>query len=258
MARGVTGTSADTPLAGCGVLVTRPAHQAEPLCRLIEAAGGTALRFPVLAIAPPVDVSVFATLRERLAQAQIAIFASTNAVDAVRAHLDELPVHLRVAAIGRTTARAVRDHFGRAPLIPDNGDYRSENLLVNPAFSAVKDQTIVILTAVGGRELLAHELTVRGARVEVCAVYRRIAAPADAGLLDAWRARLGAITATSIEIFDAFTAIADPAQRPWLKALPVAVLSERIAAHARAAGFDRTLVAGEASDAGLVDAIAAR
>ena len=40
------------PLSGVGVLVTRPAGQAEPLCRLIEAAGGRAIALPGATILP--------------------------------------------------------------------------------------------------------------------------------------------------------------------------------------------------------------
>jgi uroporphyrinogen-III synthase len=39
-----------TELNGLTILVTRPAHQAEPLCRLIESAGGQPLRLPALTI----------------------------------------------------------------------------------------------------------------------------------------------------------------------------------------------------------------
>ena len=42
----------DLELAGIGVLVTRPEQQAEPLAAAIEAAGGTAFRFPAIEIVP--------------------------------------------------------------------------------------------------------------------------------------------------------------------------------------------------------------
>ena len=43
---------ADAPLAGVGVLVTRPAEQAGDLIAAIEAAGGRSIVFPVIEIAP--------------------------------------------------------------------------------------------------------------------------------------------------------------------------------------------------------------
>ena len=45
----------DAPLAGIGVLVTRPQHQAERLCTLFADAGATPIRFPAITIAAPTD-----------------------------------------------------------------------------------------------------------------------------------------------------------------------------------------------------------
>ena len=42
-------------LQGLGVLVTRPAHQADQLCDLIEAAGGRPYRLPTIEITPSSD-----------------------------------------------------------------------------------------------------------------------------------------------------------------------------------------------------------
>jgi uroporphyrinogen-III synthase len=67
-------------LQGVGVLVTRPEQQALPLCRLLEAAGATALRFPVIDIKPEVDA---AELRARLGPIDafdLVVFTSANAV----------------------------------------------------------------------------------------------------------------------------------------------------------------------------------
>jgi uroporphyrinogen-III synthase len=61
-----------------GVLVTRPAAQAEGLCRLIEAAGGRAIPFPAIAIQPVNDQG---TARRLLAEPwDLMVFISRNAV----------------------------------------------------------------------------------------------------------------------------------------------------------------------------------
>ena len=44
-----------TRLTGIGVLVTRPEHQANHLCQLIESEGGAAIRYPALVIKPRPD-----------------------------------------------------------------------------------------------------------------------------------------------------------------------------------------------------------
>jgi uroporphyrinogen-III synthase len=75
-----SGADMQGALGGRGILVTRPAHQAEPLCGLIEAAGGRALRFPVMEIRPAADQPAVQADLARLAGYDLAIFVSANAV----------------------------------------------------------------------------------------------------------------------------------------------------------------------------------
>ena len=66
------------PLAGVGVLVTRPAGQAAGLSAAIRAAGGTPLEFPVLEIREPADSSALDALIAQLDRFRIALFVSRN------------------------------------------------------------------------------------------------------------------------------------------------------------------------------------
>ena len=68
-------------LNGLGVLVTRPEHQAGPLCQLIERHGGVAIRCPALVIREPHDWAPALAIFDRLAEYDLAIFTSANAVD---------------------------------------------------------------------------------------------------------------------------------------------------------------------------------
>ena len=70
-------------LNGLRVLVTRPEHQAESLCRLIEQHGGVAIRCPTLVIAEPRDWTPALAILDRLADYNLAIFTSANAVTIV-------------------------------------------------------------------------------------------------------------------------------------------------------------------------------
>src|SRR3990172_199038 len=56
----------DAPLAGVGVLIILPAHQAAHLAQLIEQAGGVAIRFPTIEIVPPVDLDPLLAISGRL------------------------------------------------------------------------------------------------------------------------------------------------------------------------------------------------
>ena len=69
------------PLAGKGIVVTRPAEQAQALAAMIEAVGGRAIRFPAIAIRELEDLGPFDRLVERLDEFDLAIFISPNAVE---------------------------------------------------------------------------------------------------------------------------------------------------------------------------------
>ena len=92
------------PLAGRSLVVMRPREQAESLCARIEAAGGHALRFPVIAVGPALDPAPLQAIVGRLDEFDLAFFVSPNAVDhAMRAILPQRawPARLRVATVGK-------------------------------------------------------------------------------------------------------------------------------------------------------------
>jgi uroporphyrinogen-III synthase len=245
----------DCDLAGRGVLVTRPVAQADELCRLIEAAGGRALRFPTVAIQPPATPAVAAGL---LAETwDVIVFVSRNAVAgalaladvALRAHGGQL------AAVGRATAAAMTA-AGLAPsLVPESG-FDSEALLALPALGRVAGMRVLIVRGEGGRALLGATLAERGADVVYAEVYRRAQpAPASPAELAQWRETLGFLTATSDEVLQNLLSLVPMSAQAWLKQLPLAVLSARNAVRARELGFARVAVAPQPGDDGMLEAL---
>lgn len=249
-------------LHGRGVLVTRPAHQADTLCRLIEEAGGRAIRFPVLAIAPPHDMTVPLATVARLAQYELAIFVSPNAVeyglDLIEAQ-GGLPAGLRLAVVGEGSARALRARLGRGPDLQPTERYDSEGLLALPELQQVAGWRVVIFRGDGGRELLGQTLRERGAAVEYAEVYRRERPSADAQALAAQLAAgaVDIVTVTSSEGLRNLLELAGVTNAAQLKLLPLVVVSERTAGLAKDLGFVQpAVIAALASDAGLVEAVA--
>jgi len=244
-------------LCGRGVLVTRPAAQAEVLCRLIEAAGGRPVRFPTMEICPPADPAAAAA---RLAEHwDCVIFISRNAVEGALAlaaqALRASPA--RRAAVGRATAAAMQAAGLPPSLVPDLG-FDSEALLALPALGAVAGQRVLIVRGEGGRALLGTTLVERGAEVAYAEVYRRAPPDVDpAGQLAAWRDTLGFVTATSDEVLHNLLALVPAPDHPWLKGLPLAVLSARGADTARGLGFVRVAVAPQPGDDGVLAALCA-
>jgi uroporphyrinogen-III synthase len=250
------------PLAGLGVLVTRPAHQAEPLCDLIAAAGGTPIRFPVIAIEPPADPAVAAAVIDALDGFDLAIFISANAVEqgvaAVRARRD-WPPGLATASIGEATAQALIER-GLAPAIRPTDRFDSEALLEQPALRDMAGKRVVIFRGEGGRELLAEALRGRGAEVVYAEVYRRTLPEVDSvPLCDRWRdGEVGVVVITSAEGLRNLCTLLGPAGEPLLRTTPLVVASDRVLQQAQGLGVGQVArVARSASDQGLFEAVVA-
>ncbi|MBI3899772.1 MAG: uroporphyrinogen-III synthase [Gammaproteobacteria bacterium] len=252
---------ADATLAGVGVLVTRPAHQAESLVRLIEQAGGVAIRFPAMAIAPPTDPQRLSLLLDRLAEFQFAIFISANAVQqafaALRARGQVWPPAVRPICVGPTSARALAEHGLHDPLVPTER-FDSEGVLALPALTNVAGVHVLIVRGEGGRELMAQTLRARGADVVYAECYRRVRPTADiAALVDCFRRdEIHIISITSSDGLNNLYEMIGAADRDLLLRSPIVVMSEAQASTARALGFQAALsIAPSASDAAILDAI---
>lgn len=247
-------------LADLTVLVTRPAGQADELVRLIESAGGRALRFPAVEIAEPADTAALKAILRGLPSFDWAIFISPNAVNKTFNLLKaqgEWPRNVRVAGIGKGSATALK-HFGIAnPLVP-SGRFDSEGLLASPPLQDIHGKRIVIFRGDGGREALGDTLAARGAEVTYAECYRRIKPRADAGpLLRAWaRGELHVVTLTSVQSLHNLFDVLGKLGQQWLLKTPTVVVSERIADACRELRFKAPVIVAEnASDAAVVAAI---
>ncbi|MFN7087616.1 MAG: uroporphyrinogen-III synthase [Burkholderiales bacterium] len=243
------------PLAGRGIVITRPAHQAQPLAELVRAAGGNPIFFPVLEILDAGDLKPLTALIDRLDEFDLAIFISPNAVNKAMnliAARRALPAGLRIAAIGQGSVRELR-HFGITDVIAPQKKFDSEALLELPQLKAVTGSRVVIFRGDGGRELLGDTLAARGAQVEYAECYRRGRPNLDAApLMRAWaRDELHAITVTSSEgLRNLFDMIGKLGQT-WLRRTPLFVPHPRIAAAARELGLT-IVIETEPGDEGLV------
>ena len=185
-------------LAGIGVLVTRPRHQAAELAAAIEAEGGVPILFPALEILARPDADVAADIG-KLASPDIAIFVSPNAVRFGFAHAGSAAV----AAIGPATAAAIDAAGGNVDIVSAAG-YDSEHLLAEPALKDVDGKVVRIIRGQRGRELLAETLRSRGATVDFLAVYERTlpSYPANeiVAIEEQWRAgHIATVTVMSAE-----------------------------------------------------------
>jgi uroporphyrinogen-III synthase len=238
-------------LKGRGIVITRPRELAPGLARRVEEAGGEAFVFPAIEIA---DLPPPAALK-RLDEFDLAVFISPTAAAKALAGGPRWPQHLRAAAVGAGTRRELEGRGLPAVLAPgDAAD--SEALLALPELRDAGGKRVVIFRGEGGRALLGDTLRQRGARVEYAECYRRVRPQADAAPLLAQWARVHGVTVSSAEGLENLFALLGGEGAARLRATPVFVGHERVAARARALGVREALVAGP-SDAEMFERLVA-
>jgi uroporphyrinogen-III synthase len=243
--------SGDQSLAGRGIVVTRPAHQAAYLSALIRKAGGRPILFPVIVIADIEDASSLLALIDRLDEFDRAIFISPNAVYKAMTLIKArrtLPPRLAYAAVGRASVQEL-NKFG-VTNVAAPARFDSEALLALPEFADVAGRRVIIFRGAGGRELLGDALAARGALVDYAECYRRERPRTDpAPLLDAWeRNELHAIAVTSSEGLRNFCALIGVRGRPWLERTPLFVPHPRIAETAHELNLAAVVQTGQGDD----------
>ena len=235
-------------LAGLKIVVTRPRDQAVQLARNIEQAGGVPLLFPLLDIAAVQDTRELHEQISRLAQFDLAIFISPNAVNygiaAIRA-VTKIPQTLRIATVGQGSAKALRE-LGITSVIAPTERFDSEGLLALPELQDVTGWRVMIFRGDGGRELLGDTLKARGATVEYATCYVRSKPNQDAGVLLA--ARPDAITVTSSEALGYLWNMLKDSDRDVLRDTPLFVPHARIAGLAREQGWLQVQVTASGDD----------
>ena len=251
-------------LLGVGVLVTRPEQQSMPLCRSLAAHGAACYPFPAIEIKPLMGRSaahergVHARLG-KLEQFDWIVFVSANAVR-FGVQLLEEKRDLCLAAVGPATARALNQAGYRVAVVPAEG-FDSEGLLADPRMQSLAGRRVLIVKGSGGRDLLATELSQRGAIVELAEVYERIAPTPSSAELSALEQLFAAdaiqvITSTSVEIGASLLRLATPALRVAFERAHWLVPSVRVAESLEELGLGAPRIeADSAEDQDLVAAL---
>jgi uroporphyrinogen-III synthase len=106
------------------VLITRPDHQSEQFVQKLKTLEAQPITFPVIKISASTETEALDRALSQLQTYDWLVLTSVNAVDAVWSRLQdleikELPVSLRVAAVGPQTAGALRAHRVTPDFVPD-------------------------------------------------------------------------------------------------------------------------------------------
>ena len=241
----------------CYVISLRPVGGHASMRRAAAAHGMRVLALSPWRIEARDDRATRAALAEAL-QADVVLFTSPAAVHAAAA-LRRLRTRREQAwvAVGAGTAAALRRAGVAEVAVPSRMD--SEGLLSLPALQQLRGRSVGMVTAPGGRGVIAPTLAARGARVRRAEVYARIpVAPSPVAL-----ARLRALDGPACLALSSGEAL----QR-LLQSLPAGLLSrlrqarvlaasQRLAALARASGFTDIRLAADARPASLLAAAAA-
>ena len=234
------------------VVLTRPQADSERLSQTLQCEGFQTRVMPIMTIEAIPDAE--RALSPSLSDDALCIFVSANAV---RFGLPQLGPDfarcpdLTVIAVGNKT-RDTLVAEGIQAQVPFRAD--SEGLLAMPALSAPDSRDVVIVKGEGGRELLASELTRRGARVTEWVCYRRCWPDVDVSEL----AKVGdglIFQASSGEALLRLAELVAGGGRVDLFQSPIIVPSDRVARLAIDMGWGQVIRAEDASDDAFIRAL---
>lgn len=241
-------------------MITRPAHQAAGLAQSIKSAGANVLVFPTLEIIPAkLPLENEETLNQ-IAQFDIIIFISPNAVEHGLNLIQDkvLAQNVLLATIGQGSAKALSLKLGKQPDITPSENFNSEGLLAVDAMQNVAGKRILIIRGNGGREHLKEMLEQRGAKVDYLTAYQRIKPTTDdAGLeQNLQNNQIAAIVITSAESLKNLVEMTPKTVLSKLLNVPLLLINSRLIDVAKNIGFNnKFIVASEASDDAIVNSL---
>ena len=234
------------------VVLTRPQADSERLSEALQNEGFQTRVMPIITIEaiPTAEQAPAPSLSDDA----LCIFISANAV---RFGLPQLgsalarDSDLTVIAVGNKTRDTLAAE-GIQAQVPVRAD--SEGLLAMPALSAPDSRDVVIVKGEGGRELLASELTGRGARVTEWACYRRCWPEVDvSGLIEISAGLI--FQASSGEMVSRLSELLAGGGQADLFQSSIIVPSDRVARLATEIGWGQVIRAGDASDDAFIRAL---
>ncbi len=243
------------------VLVTRPEGQAETLMAAITTAGGQASHLPVMTI---VELSHEAQRQQckqtimALDEFQHVIFISGNAVhfgmEWVHQYWPQLPVGIIWHGIGKkTVAQLIEQGVPCKPYLIE-GAMNSEALLEHADLQQLSQQKVLIVRGVGGRDYLAEQLRLRGAEVSYAECYQRELPDVAESQLKAVieQNTINTVCLNSGESVSNFYQLMGNHK---ILDLTLVVPGNRVADIAKQLGFSSIVVAENASDQSMLEAL---
>ncbi|HXW92723.1 MAG TPA: uroporphyrinogen-III synthase [Terriglobales bacterium] len=161
-------------LSGLRILVGRARHQAGGLSASLSNLGAGVSEIPFLEIRKPHSYQPMDRALKKVREYDWLILTSVNGVDALWERLKKLQIprerlaHLRVAAIGPATRKAVEKGGLRVEVVPK--EYVAESV-VESLRAEVGGKRVLLARAKVARDVIPRELRKLGAKVDVVEAY---------------------------------------------------------------------------------------
>ncbi len=248
-------------LAGVRVLVGRARHQAGALSGELRKLGATVLEIPFIEIRKPKSFKPLDAALENLAEYDWLILTSVNGVDAMWERLAKLRLtktklrHLRVAAIGPATKKAIEKSGVKVDVVPK--EYVAESV-VRSLRRRVKGKRVLLVRAKVARDVIPTELRKAGAQVDVVEAYETVVPQSSRTRLRSAlknpRRRPHVVTFTSSSTVRNFVALLGKT-RTNLNGIELASIGPVTSSTLRELGLRADIAAKEFTIPGLVKAI---
>ncbi|MBZ5680750.1 MAG: uroporphyrinogen-III synthase [Acidobacteriia bacterium] len=172
-----TRSSSNQPLSGIRVLVGRARHQAGALSRELRKRGANVLEIPFIEIRKPRSFRPLDSALKTLDAYDWLILTSVNGVEAMWQRMAKLRLtrkhlrHLRVAAIGPATKKAIVQRGVKVEVVPK--EYVAESV-VRSLRRRVNGKRVLLVRAKVARDVIPHDLRKAGASVDVVEAYETV------------------------------------------------------------------------------------
>ncbi|ODS23234.1 hypothetical protein AB835_10040 [Candidatus Endobugula sertula] len=247
------------------LLVTRPEDQAVPWVKQLKALGASVSLQPMMVIKPVTEVSAKQRITNHILAFdtyQKAIFISQNAVKYGLQWLDQywpqLPMGVAFFAIGKATLAALENNTMQLDIHSASEAMNSEALLSHKHLQHINGENIIIFRGQGGRRYLAEQLRERGANVDYCELYQRVAPSHSLQPLEPTfksSDKQTVLVVHSGETLENLCNIIEQNDLLWLLKQPILLPGERVAELAANAGFSQRIVAHNATHNSMIEAL---
>lgn len=251
------------PLTGWRILTTRAGRQSGGLAKPLRELGAEVVEVPTIEIRPPRSYNALDSALRNIGNYHWTILTSVNGVEAFFTRLSALGielknlVHLRFAAIGPATSRAIESQGLKVSVTPER--YIAESV-VEALKGKTEEKRVLLVRAKVARDVLPRELRKAGAHVDVVEAYEtHVPAGAKASLNQLFAhhsSRPHVVTFTSSSTATNFLELLDKEHHAGLRDVVLASIGPVTSATLDQAGFPPSVEATEYTMAGLAKAIA--